>query len=121
MRGRIYFNNGMSFRAAQEGAVVDEGEAFFAAPPDDAALTAAFPGYPEAKAEASRRKVPKSLVVQRLTEAGKIGLAKAALESDPAAFARWFAPGHTYVFADDPDALALLAAIGANADSIMAP
>lgn len=79
------------------------------------------PAILEAKAEASRRKVPKSLVVQRLTEAGKIGLAKAALESDPAAFARWFAPGHTYVFADDPDALALLAAIGANADSIMAP
>lgn len=121
MRGRIYFNDGMSFRVTMDDAEVGPGEAFFPTVPDDDALTAAFPGYPEAKAAASRRKVPKYLVVQRLTEAGKIGLAKAALESDPAAFARWFAPGHTYVFADDPDALALLAAIGADADAIMAP
>lgn len=121
MRGRVYFNSGLSFRAAPDDADLGPGEAFFATIPDDAALAAVFPDYAEAKAAASRRKVPKYLVVQRLTEAGKIGLAKAALESDPAAFARWFAPGHTYVFADDPDALALLSFIGADPAVIMAP
>ena len=60
-------------------------------------------------------------MVQRLTAAGKIGAAKAALEQDAAAFARWFAPGHTQVYADDPDALALLEAIGADPETIMAP
>ena len=37
-----------------------------------------------------------------------------ALGGNSAIFARWFAPDHPEVHADDPDALALLAAIGAR-------
>lgn len=69
----------------------------------------------------ARRKVLKSVVVARLISAGKIGAAKAALESSPAAFARWFASDRPAVYFDDPDALALLSAIGADPDQIMAP
>lgn len=71
--------------------------------------------------EPPRRKIAKSLVQQRLIDAGKIDAAHAALWSNKASFARWFAPDHPEVYADDPDALALLAAIGADPDVIMAP
>ncbi len=69
----------------------------------------------------ARRKIAKSLVQQRLIDAGKMNAAYAALTSLPAHFARWFAPDHPEVYADDPDALALLAAIGADAEVVMAP
>lgn len=68
-----------------------------------------------------RRTILKSLVTARLIAAGKIGAAYQALNADPSAFARWFAPDHGEVYADDSDALALLAAIGADAEVIMAP
>ena len=68
-----------------------------------------------------RRKISKALVHQRLIEAGKMEAAKAALDSNAIAFARWFAPGYDEVFADDPDAVALLKAIGADPDAVMAP
>lgn len=67
------------------------------------------------------RTIPKRIVIERLIAAGKIDAAYAALQSDPAAFAKWFAPGYEHVKVDDPAALALLAAIGADADAIMAP
>lgn len=59
------------------------------------------------------RTVPKSLVVARLIAAGKIAAANTALEADPAAKGRWYAADHPTVRADDPDAIALLQAIGA--------
>jgi len=68
-----------------------------------------------------RRMIRKSLVQQRLIDAGLMELAYAALTSQPAAFARWFAPDHPEVYADDPDALAMLVAIGADAAVVMAP
>ena len=47
--------------------------------------------------------------------------AKAALDADAAGYARWWAPDRPAIHHDDPDALALLAAIGAEAATIMAP
>ncbi|MDF2994685.1 MAG: hypothetical protein K0R27_322 [Xanthobacteraceae bacterium] len=67
-----------------------------------------------------RRRLPKSLVQDRLIAAGKLDAAYAALTAHPASFARWFAPDHPEVYADDPDALELLAAIGADAAQVMA-
>jgi hypothetical protein len=47
--------------------------------------------------------------------------AHAALMANSAYFASWFAPNHPEVYADDPDALAPLSAIGASAEATMAP
>jgi hypothetical protein len=68
-----------------------------------------------------RRRVLKSTVQQRLIDAGLMGKAYVALTANPVYFARWFAPDHPTVYADDPDALTLLDAIGADAAVIMAP
>lgn len=67
-----------------------------------------------------RRSLRKSLVQQRLIDAGKMDAAYAALTSNPTYFARWFAPDRPEVYADDTDALLLLSAIGADAGVIMA-
>ena len=69
----------------------------------------------------SARKVPKSLIVQRLIDAGKIAAANAALEADPAKKARWYAADHPAIHADDPEAIAFLQAIGADPVAILAP
>lgn len=69
----------------------------------------------------ARRKIRKSVVQARLIEAGKMDAAYEALTKMPSAFARWFASDRPEVFADDPDAIALLQAIGADAKTIMAP
>lgn len=68
-----------------------------------------------------RRMIRKSLVQQRLIDAGLMDAAYAALTSQPVAFARWYSFDHQEVYADDPDALALLVAIGASAEAVMAP
>jgi hypothetical protein len=69
----------------------------------------------------ARRMVRKSVVQARLIEAGKMNAAYAALTSNSAHYARWFAPDHPEVYADDPDAIALLQAIGADPEAILAP
>ena len=68
-----------------------------------------------------RRKVLKSTVVARLIAADKIDAAFSALNANKGAFARWFSPDHPAIYADDPEALALLAAIQADPAVIMAP
>jgi len=69
----------------------------------------------------NRRKVRKSVVKQRLIEAGLMDAAYALLTAQPVAFARWFDMDYPEVYFDDPDALALLDAIGAAPEVIMAP
>jgi hypothetical protein len=69
----------------------------------------------------SRRRVPKQLIIARLNDAGKLDAANAALEADVYAKARWYTPGQDTVFADDPDTVTMLAAIGADPDTILAP
>lgn len=70
---------------------------------------------------AIRRTVAKSLIITRLNEAGKLAAARQALNADIYRRERWYAPDKPDVFADDPEALALLAAIGADPAIIMAP
>lgn len=67
-----------------------------------------------------RRMIRKSVVQTRLIDAGKMGAAYAALAANPVYFARWFAPDRPEIYADDPDALLLLKAIGADAEAVMA-
>jgi len=66
-----------------------------------------------------RRRVPKSVIVARLHAAGKLEAARAALDAQPLIVReRWNAAAAIY--ADDETALALFAAIGADAAAIMA-
>lgn len=67
------------------------------------------------------RTVPKSVIVSRLIEAGKIAAAYQALNSKPEYWARWVASDRPAINHDDPDALALLKAIGADPAIILAP
>jgi hypothetical protein len=67
-----------------------------------------------------RRMVRKSTVQARLIAAGLMETAYAALVASPVQFARWFAPDQPAVYADDPDALAFLDAVGADVAVIMA-
>ena len=71
----------------------------------------------------ARRRVRKSLIQGRLIAAGLMVAAFETLMANPVLYARWFSPDpeHFYVYADDSDALALLAEIGADAAAIMAP
>jgi hypothetical protein len=80
-----------------------------------------LPAPPEADAAASRRMVAKSLIVRRLHEAGLLEAGRAALDADLYARERWYAPDRPAVYWDDPEALALLAAIGADEATVMAP
>jgi hypothetical protein len=68
-----------------------------------------------------RRLVVKSLVISRLIEVGKIEAARAALEANASAYARWWAPDKPAIYADDPEAIALLQSIGADPAAILAP
>jgi len=76
--------------------------------------------YPVEDVTAERTMVRKSIVQQRLIDAGKMDEAYAALTANPTYFARWFAPDRPQVYCDDPDALLLLQAIGADPEVIMA-
>lgn len=67
-----------------------------------------------------RQQVLKSVVQARIIEAGKMPAAYAALTENPVYFARWFAPDHPAVNCDDPDAVALVAALGLDPAEILA-
>lgn len=71
-------------------------------------------------APAPRRIVPRRVIVDRLHAAGLLDAAKQALSSDSYKQERWYAL-ETGPFADDADTIALLRAIGADPDAILAP
>lgn len=73
------------------------------------------------RAQEPKRAIPKSVIVSRLIDAGKIGEAYKALNSKPEAWARWVASDRPAINYDDPDAIALLKAIGADPEKILAP
>jgi len=73
-----------------------------------------------AMAPSARRLVPKSLIIARLQEAGKLAAASAAINVDLYVRERWYAPDRPAIYADDPEALALLTAIGADPKVILA-
>ncbi|MER8628506.1 hypothetical protein NKH55_01850 [Mesorhizobium opportunistum] len=113
-----YSNNGHSFHAVDDDYQPTPGEVLF----DDYAtaeeLAESFPGYSPV---VDRAKVRKSIVMQRLIDLSKMDQAYAMLAAQPTFFARWFAPDHPEVFADDPDAMAFVAALGLNPAVILAP
>jgi hypothetical protein len=75
---------------------------------------------PERAPPAPQRTVPKSLVMSRLIEAGRIDDAFTALMADPALFARWFSPDRQVVNSNDPDTIAFIEALGEDPDAILA-
>lgn len=79
-----------------------------------------FEAYDVEDVPVERPMVRKSTVQARLIAAGKMEAAYAALTSNPIYFARWFAPDRTEVYCDDPDALFLLKAVGADPQIVLA-
>jgi len=69
----------------------------------------------------ARQMIAKSTVQARIIAAGKMDAAYAALTGNSAYFARWFAPDHPAVYSDDPDAVALVQALGLDPATILAP
>ena len=79
-----------------------------------------FPPLEAAAQPPRRRLVPRSLIVDRLAEAGKLAMARAALDAaDLHTRERWNT--RAAIYADDAAALALLQAIDADPDMILAP
>jgi len=70
---------------------------------------------------APRRLIPKSVVQARADDVGKLGLVMALLLQPENAvyFARWFAPDWPNVYADDPQMLAMLGAVGCTEEEIV--
>lgn len=103
---RVDFKDGMSFR--------------YGSPPTDqreqdvAAVIAAFDNV----AAASRRLVPKSLIISRLTDP-QLDAALAAMT--PRQKERWRAPDKPAIYSDDPEIVGLIEAIGADPAVVMAP
>lgn len=72
----------------------------------------------EAKPE--RRLVPKRVIIDRLHAAGLLDAARNALDSAPLyTRERWNA--RDAIYADDPESIAFLRAVGADPDVILAP
>lgn len=68
----------------------------------------------------ARRRISKELLRQRVENAGKIDQAMELIMGNPSVFSRWTLPGRTDVYVDDPDTLAIIGALGLNADQILA-
>lgn len=75
--------------------------------------------FPDPEPEPIRRLVQKSVIVDRLQEAGLLAAARTALDqADLYTQERWNA--RDSIYADDPTAFALLVAIGADPNKILA-
>lgn len=71
-------------------------------------------------APAEKRLVSKSIIIDRLQDAGLLGAARQALDAaDLYTKERWNT--RTSIYADDPTAVGLLTAIGADPETILAP
>jgi hypothetical protein len=73
---------------------------------------------PAPAAPPPRRLVPKSLIISRLTDA-QLDAALGAMTNRQKE--RWRASDHPAVYADDPEVIALLLAVGADPDVVLAP
>lgn len=87
--------------------------------PDRDAQILAFFGPPPVV----RTLIRKSTLIRRCHEAGKLTAVMAILDhpSNAYAKARWWAPDWPEVFADDPEMVAMLQAVGADVAVITAP
>lgn len=88
-------------------------------PMTDAEFAEATAGVVPAVPE--RRRVSKTLVRQRVADAGKIAEAVEFILSSPDLFSRWTLPGSPDVFFDDPDTITVIQAIGLEPEEILAP
>ncbi|GLR45971.1 hypothetical protein GCM10007880_64890 [Mesorhizobium amorphae] len=62
----------------------------------------------------------KSVVQSLIIDPGKMPQAYAALTANPIYFARRFAPNHSAVYCDDPDAVGMVQALGLDPAVILA-
>jgi len=69
----------------------------------------------------TRRLVRKSTIIRRLQEVGLLDQAFAVLDQNLYAKARFWTPDWPSIYFDDPEAVAILQACGADVDAIMAP
>ncbi|MBN9021188.1 MAG: hypothetical protein J0H08_03660 [Rhizobiales bacterium] len=74
---------------------------------------------PEPEQPPTNWRVSTYRIVRRLEEAGLIDAADAALAAQPVLFRRFYTAGS--LPHDDPDAIAFLEAIGADANAVLAP
>jgi hypothetical protein len=105
--GRSGGNEGVTLVPSDTANIGDtyDGERFIAPPSND---------------PPARRLVRRSVIVDRLQAAGKLPAARAALDAaDLYTRERWSA--REAIYADDPTAIALLQAIGADPEAILAP
>ncbi len=74
-------------------------------------------------ATVERRTVAKSLIMSRLHAAGKFSAVWSILKApgNEYADARWHAPDWPEVYADDPEMVTILKAVGADVEAITAP
>lgn len=70
--------------------------------------------------EPARIRVRKSLIIDRLNATGKLQAANVALNADLYTRERWYAPDVPFVYADAPEAVELVKAIGADPAIILA-
>ena len=80
-----------------------------------AAAQAAMDAWSE---PAERRKVLKSVIIARLTDQ-QLEAALAAMTTRQKE--RWRAPAHPSIYADDPEAVELVRAVGADPAAVLAP
>lgn len=109
-------------RRIRDGWPLAEGETFTL--PGDTVIDGmvlAADGVSLEPAPPPRRLISKSVIIERLHIAGKLVAAQAALNADAYARERWYAADKPAIYADDAEALALLTAIGADPEIILAP
>lgn len=70
---------------------------------------------------AEKKTILKSVVMNRIIDAGKMGTAYQLLTSNPVYFAKWFSPDRPFVNCDDPDAVTVVKVLGLDPDIILAP
>lgn len=108
----------------------DEGEPYdyTVAPGDDAPMAVAIREFVQTSelpiagyvAPIERRRVSKDLVEQRLAAVGKLDACMAIIMGNAAYFSRWYARAFPFVYADDPNTIAVLDQVGADPVSILA-
>ena len=74
----------------------------------------------ESRVVAPPRVVQKSVIINRLEDAGLLNKAFFYMQSNPAMFLRWSSPDRLFVRIDDPDVLAMLDEIGVDPAVILA-
>lgn len=117
--------NGRFVGRGENGAITsasshfEEGHAEEPLPIDDPELQAFLSR--DIHSPSGRRLVSKSLIISRLNDVGLLAAASPAINANLYVRERWYAPDRPAIYADDAEALALLAAIGADPETILAP